>query len=131
MDEFSRVEVLRRVIKNPELSWVLFQHGTCVLVPEPAADLAMQATETLKEDGPVHAGSALGDFATLVLAKNMGWGVTSHREEIFTLVGPGELSGAAANSLSIGLLGRSKRSQDASELTVIHVEGRRSGAPDA
>ncbi|CAM5725385.1 hypothetical protein SGLAM104S_05595 [Streptomyces glaucescens] len=46
-------------------SWVLFEHGTCVVVTAPEGDLAERATEILREFGPVHAGSSAGDFGVI------------------------------------------------------------------
>ena len=52
--------------------------------------------------------------------------MTGHHDDILTLVGPDEVSTEGADDLVIGLLGRSKRHQDAEGLVVIHVEDRRS-----
>lgn len=114
----------RALINGPGKSWVLFEYGTCVLLMEPEADLAAQATALLREYGPVHAGSSFGDFSTITLEDGRGWVVTCHHDDILTLVGPDEIS-ADAEDVVVGLLGRSKRGQDAEELRVLHVEDKR------
>nr|MDT0658652.1 hypothetical protein [Micromonospora sp. DSM 115978] len=56
------VETWRRIIVGDHKSWVLFTHGTCVVLVDPGNDLADQAIAILREYGPVHAGSPAGDF---------------------------------------------------------------------
>jgi hypothetical protein len=50
--------------------------------------------------------------------------VTGHHPDILTYVSPDEVA-EQNNDLVIGLLGRSKRDQDAAELMIIHVEDNR------
>ena len=103
------VEAWRQIIIGDTKSWVLFRRGTCVILMQPDVDLRTQAEELLRVWGPVHAGSPAGDFGTYVA--------------------PDELPpGGKTDSVAIGLLGRSKRDQDSSELQIIHVEDKRSGA---
>jgi hypothetical protein len=94
---------------------------------EPQADLAAQATELLREWGPVHVGSSFGDFGTIELQEGKGWVVTCHHNDILTFVGPDEVSPGAAE-VAVGLYGRSKRGQDAEQLRVLHVEDKRASA---
>lgn len=54
------VDIWREIIVGDEKSWVLFENGTCVILMEPGADLAAQATQIIREWGPVHAGSPSG-----------------------------------------------------------------------
>jgi hypothetical protein len=122
------VDVWRSIIRGDEKSWVLFENGTCVVLMEPQGDLAAQATALLREWGPVHAGSSFGDFSTIELEGDKGWVVTCHHNDILTYVGPDEVAPEAASDLGVGLLGRSKRGQDAEEPRVIHVEDRRGRA---
>jgi hypothetical protein len=117
----------RDTINGPEKSWVLFENGTCVILMEPEADLAAQATALLKEWGPVHAGSSFGDFGTIELEDGRGWVVTCHHNDILTFVGPDEVRPGAAE-VAVGLYGRSKRGRDAEELRVLHVEDKRARA---
>ncbi len=125
MEGAELVEAWRNTMNGPEKSWVLFENGTCVVLMDPAADLAAQARSLLEEWGPVRAGSSFGDFSVISLDDDRGWVVTSHHDDILTFVGPDEVA-PDAEELTIGLLGRSKRSQDAEELRVLHVEDKRS-----
>lgn len=128
MEGADLIEAWRATINGPGKSWVLFENGTCVILMEPEADLAAQATALLREYGPVHAGSSFGDFSTITLENGRGWVVTSHHNDILTLVGPDE-AGSDAEDLMVGLLGRSKRGQDAEDLRVLHVEDKRHAQP--
>jgi hypothetical protein len=47
-DDAGLIAVWRRIIVGAEKSWVLFTHGTCVILMEPAADLAEQARDLLR-----------------------------------------------------------------------------------
>ena len=118
------VQLWRSIIISDDKSWVLFENGTCVILMEPKDDLASQATELLKEWGPVHAGSSAGDFSPITLDNEVGWVVTSHHNDVLTYVAFDEV-GDDPSDLSVGLLGRSKRGQDADSLSVIHVEDKR------
>src|SRR5262249_42400840 len=89
-----------------------------------------QATALLREFGPVNAGSSFGDFTTITLDNDRGWVVACHHNDILTFVSPDEV-GPDAEDLVVGLLGRSKRGQDAEELRVLHVEDKRSANQDA
>ena len=125
MDGAQLVTAWRDIINGPDKSWVLFENGTCVVLMEPGDDPAAQATELLRENGPVYPGSSFGDFSTIELDDGRGWVVTCHHNDILTYVGPDEVGPERANDLVVGLLGRSRRGQDAEDLKVIHVEDRR------
>lgn len=118
------VDIWRALIQGANKSWVLFRHGTCVILLEPAGDLAVQAAALLAEWGPVHAGTPSGDFNVIHLSAQPGWVVTGHHPDILNYVGPDDV-GPGAPDPAIGLLGRSVRDQDARDLTVVHVEDRR------
>ncbi|MFI0479558.1 hypothetical protein [Actinomadura sp. 9N215] len=118
------VQVWRDVIQGDEKSWVLFEHGTCVILMAPAEDLAAQAVELLREYGPVHAGSPAGDFGTIDLDAAPGWAVYGHHDDVLTYVAPEEVEDGAED-LAVGLFGRSKRDLDGHELNVVHVEDKR------
>ena len=124
MEGTELIEAWRNTINGPDKSWVLIANGTCVILMNPEADLAAQATSLLREWGPVHAGSSFGDFSTISLDDYRGWVVTSHHDDILTFVAPDEVS-PNAEDWTIGLLGRSKRGQDAEELRVLHIEDMR------
>ena len=89
----SRVETWRRIIRGGDKSWVLFEHGTCVILMRPEPDLAAQATEILRERGPVHAASPAGDFTTITLHDYTGRVVTGHHPYVLNYVAPDEVHG--------------------------------------
>src|SRR5262245_39550437 len=124
MDSAELVAAWRYIINSPDKSWALFENGTCVVLMDPAGDLAGQAVELLREHGPVRPGSSFGDFGTITLDDGRGWVVTCHHNDILTYVAPDEVGTDSANDLVVGLLGRSKRGQDAEDLRVVHVEDR-------
>jgi hypothetical protein len=105
------------------VSWVLFEHGTCVVLPAADGDLAQQATDLLREFGPVHVGSPSGDFRTTTVQNAEGWVVGGHHQDILNHVAPGEVSDPVGPA--VGLCGRSKRHLDGTELTIIHIEDKR------
>ena len=122
----SLVETWRAIIVGEHKSWVLFESGTCVIVMNPEDDLARQATELMRQHGPVHAGSPAGDFSVVTLSKHPGWVVTGDHPDILNYVSPREVEPGAPD-VRIGLLGRSKRHQDGEGLKIVHVEDRRGG----
>ena len=124
VDSISLINVWQAIIRGPNKSWVLYKNGTCVILLEPMADLAVHASALLGEFGPVHAGSSFGDFGIITLDDEHGWVVTCHHNDILTFVGHDEVD-ENPEELAIGLLGRSKRGQDAEELQVLHVEDNR------
>lgn len=123
------INVWQRILVNPRASWVLFAHGTCVVLTAPGTDLPQQATEILREFGPVHAGSSAGDFSVINLKGSEGWAVTGHHPDVLTYVAPDELGDHS--TVAVGLHGRSKRHRDGTELRIIHVQDRRDDAPPA
>jgi hypothetical protein len=125
MEKAEFVDLWRGIIAGPTKCWALFENGTCVILMKPQADLAAQATELLREWGPVHAGSSFGDFSVIELSDGKGWVVTCHHEDILTYVGPEEVGTESVSEVAVGLLGRSKRGQDAEDLRVIHIEDKR------
>jgi hypothetical protein len=117
------VDTWRRVIVGEGKSWVLFEHGTCVIFTGPAEDLAARATALMQEWGPVVAGTPAGDFNVIKLQDDPGWVVTSHHPDILTYVSAEEFEeGQEQPDMLIGLLGRGKRHQDAEELQIVHIE---------
>ncbi|MFJ9024980.1 hypothetical protein ACIRPU_34155 [Streptomyces sp. NPDC102259] len=120
------IDVWRRLLADPRKSWVLFEHGTCVVVTAPDGELAEQATEVLKAYGPAHAGSSSGDFGVIDLKDAEGWVVTGEHVDVLTYVGPDEPGDRA--EIAVGLFGRSKRHRDGTELHVVHVEDNRGSA---
>jgi hypothetical protein len=113
----------RRIIIGEQKSWVLFAHGTCVILMAPEGDLATQARDLLREYGPVHVGSPAADFSVIDLEPLPGWIVTCHHPDVLTYVeDDGEIE---ASELVVGLTGRGQRDLDGRELSVVHVEDKR------
>ena len=120
------VETMRAVLSGAGKSFVMFSGGTVVVFVDagPEVDLAETATQLLAQFGPVHAGSAGGDFGVLELPDDRGWAITGHHPDVLTLLLPDEVS-PEASELAIGVIGRSKRGRDAQTLRVVHVEDQR------
>ncbi len=117
------IETWRKIIVGGGKSWVLFKHGTCVILTSTVADLGSQATALMKEWGPVQIGTPSADFDVVHLRDDPGWVVTCHHPDILTYVGSDEFEGDnVPDDMVIGLIGRSKRGQDAEELEIIHTE---------
>ncbi|MFE2586900.1 hypothetical protein [Streptomyces sp. NPDC059378] len=119
-------DIWQRLLTDPGKSWVLFEHGTCVVLTAPEGDLADQATGILREFGPVHVGSPAGDFGVIDLKDAEGWVVTGQHNDVLTYVGPDEPH--ERSDIAIGVFGRSKRHRDGTELHVVHVEDKRGRA---
>lgn len=129
------VDVWRRILVDvfvggEPVSWVLFEHGTCVVLTDPAGDPADQAIGMLREYGPVRIGTSSADMGTIEPDDGPGWVVTGHHPDILTYVGPGERRGGRSE-LAVGLIGRATRDADSHELTVVHVEDKRPNVDDA
>ncbi|KAF9893959.1 hypothetical protein FE257_008930 [Aspergillus nanangensis] len=123
-----QIAIWRQILLDPKKSWVLFEHGTCVILMQPAEDLATQAKEIMAESGAVHPGSSAGDFNVLNLDDDPvgGWVVLGHHPDILNYVPPPDEDEEEPATLMVGLLGRGHRGSDAEELTVVHVEDNRS-----
>ncbi|MFE2724792.1 hypothetical protein [Kitasatospora sp. NPDC059327] len=128
MDTEALAGTWRRLITDRAKSWVLFEHGTCVVLvaPADAEDLAGRARTLLADAGPVRAGSSAGDFGVIDLGDTAGWVVTGDHPDVLTYVGPVEP--AERSELAVGLFGRAKRHRDGTDLRVVHVEDRRDAA---
>jgi hypothetical protein len=127
MNGSNLVEAWRAILGDLDKSWVLFEHGTCVVFTEPGADLVAQAAAILREFGPVGDESAIGDFAaTIPLPDGRGWLVAGHHSDIVTFVGRDEVAPGTPDA-AIGRLGRARRALDVEQLRVLHVEDNRHG----
>ncbi|MEV4947861.1 hypothetical protein [Streptomyces sp. NPDC053755] len=118
------IDIWQRLLADPRKSWVLFEHGTCVVLSTTDEGLAEAATTILRQFGPARAGSSAGDFGVIDLADAEGWVVTGHHNDVLTYVGPDEPEDQS--ELAVGLCGRSKRHRDGTEPRVVHVEDKRS-----
>lgn len=117
------VEMWRLLVAGSNKPWVLFAHGTCVLIREPTQDVRRAAIDLLRQWGPVVVGSPAGDFNVFPLKDGTGWVVTSHHPNIATCVDSAEVPVPDPDPLTVGVIGRTKRDRDASELAIAHVEG--------
>ncbi|MEU9987215.1 hypothetical protein AB0E10_10485 [Streptomyces sp. NPDC048045] len=127
VDTETLIGAWRRLLSGSGKSWVLFEHGTCVVLEESEGALADRATEILREFGPVHVGGPAGDFRVLELKSDEGWLVTGHHPDVVTFVALEESEDPS--HLAVGIHGRSKRDRDGRELNVVHVEDARPPAP--
>ncbi|MEU9480884.1 hypothetical protein [Streptomyces sp. NPDC048191] len=120
VDTETLIDAWRRLLAGSGKPWVLFEHGTCVVLEEPGAGLADRATGILREYGPVSVGGPAGDFRVLELNNGEGWLVTCHHPDVVTFVALEESEDTS--HLAVGIHGRSKRDQDGRHLHVVHVE---------
>lgn len=118
------VAVFQKVVTDPSMSWVLFKHGTCVMLLNPEEDFRKQAITLLKNHGPVIPGTPSGDFDVTRIPDIQGWIVTGNFPGIMMYVFEDE-AGNNNSDLEIGMLGRTKRDLDAKFVHVIHVEDHR------
>jgi hypothetical protein len=122
------VTLWRSIIQGEQKSWVLFEHGTCLILMQPEADLAAQAHQIMSIWGPIHAGSASADFNVISLPNPPGgWVITGHHPDMLNYISPEEADTSNSSDLIIGLLGRAKRGQDAHSLKIVHIEDKRTG----
>ncbi|MET7685387.1 hypothetical protein [Streptomyces sp. NPDC005423] len=127
VDTETLIDTWRGLLAGSGKSWVLFEHGTCVVIEDPAGDLAERATGLLREFGPVQVAGPSGDFRVLELGEEQGWLVTGHHPDVVTFVASGEPD--EPSHLAVGMHGRAKRDQDGTGLRVVHVEDARPTAP--
>ena len=123
-EDHELVDIWRRIIVGDDKSWVLFRHGTCVVITRPVRDVADQAGLILAEWGAVGTENPTADYRAVKLTKDPGWVVACRHPDILTYIGPRDLPEEGRTDDSIGLLGRGRRYADAIELEVIHVEER-------
>lgn len=119
------VDTWRQIILGEQKSWVLFQHGTCLILMQPEQDLAAQAIDVMKKWGSVHAGCSAGDFSVITLDDYPGWVVTGHHPDMLNYVSPDEVEGKEPSDVVVGILGRAKRNQDGEDPQVLYIEDRR------
>lgn len=119
------VNLWRSIIRGDKKSWVMFEHGTCLILMQPEEDLAEQARRVMAKWGPVAVGTTSADFNTLKLIDQPGWVVSGHHPDMLNYVSPAELGSEDAPSYVVGLIGRSHRDEDARSLHIVHIEDKR------
>lgn len=127
-DVDPRIDLWRRLLNNNKKSWVLFEHGTCLILMKPESDLDKQAREIMSTDGPVRAGSAMGDFSIQKLVEPFtGYIVTGHHPDMINYISSEDdrLNGQGIteqNTFIVGILGRTDRDEDSKSLNIVHIE---------
>ena len=114
--------IIEKLTPKADKSWVVFKHGTCVILNEStssAEETESEAIEIMAEWGPVHPGSSAGDFNIFKSPCEDGWIITGHYPDMYTFVGLDEGEG---NEMMTGLLGRGRRDEDGRDPQVVHVE---------
>lgn len=114
------VRIYKKIITDQSTSWVLFGHGTCVMLLEPQENIREQAVKILREHGSVVAGTQSGDFEVTKIPEINGWVITGDYPGIMVYVSDEE--GKKKDDVEIGLIGRNKREHDAKEPEVAHIE---------
>jgi len=121
-EDHQLIDIWRKIIVGDNKNWVLFRHGTCVVITRPVKDVADQAGLILAEWGPVGNSNPVADYRTVKLTRDPGWVVACRHPDILSYVGPLDPVGENPSEETIGLLGRGRRYADAAELQIIHVE---------
>ncbi len=123
----SLVRVWRTILIGAHKSWVLFEHGTCVILPNPSAevDLAGAAQAVVEVYGPVVPNSSATEFSVIPLADVAGWVVTGHHPDILNYIPPEVFTTTTPPEVVVGMYGRTMRDADGLTPTVVHVEDRR------
>ncbi len=117
MDIDKLVDIYKKVIEPKLKDWVIFEHGTCVIIYHTPKNLETEAKEVLQKYGQIHPGSESADFT--VMKVDSGWIVAGSQPGILNYVPEDE--GAGKEDYEIGLLGRNQKDLDSKELKVVHI----------
>ena len=82
--EKTPADTWRRLYGASSQPWVLFEHGSIVLVDKDSEDAKADAIAIMKEWGPVLPGSPYADFTIRSLDSDPGWLVLCHHWAILT-----------------------------------------------
>ncbi len=129
-NEINRmIAIWREILVKEKNSWVIFEHGTCLILLETEEDLEAQAIEILKVWGPIVPGTSAGDFMVDTIEDVPGWLITYPQPDTANYVSPEEFGDESEdqvrNDMIIGLIGRNKRNEDAQSLKIVHVEDKK------
>ena len=111
------INIYKKVIEPKLQDWVIFEHGTCVIIYHPPKDLKTEAKEVLQKYGHVHPGTSTADFN--VLEVNGGWIVAGNQPGILNYVS--EEKGRGKEDFEIGLIGRDQKELDRKELKIFYL----------
>ncbi len=123
------IDIWRHIVDDDKC-WIMFEHGTCVILTEPQDDLQEQAIEILKEWEPVVPGTSLGDFNVNNLDDLPGWLIVYAHPDIANCVDQdilreNDFEDQIDMHMGIGLFGRHLRQEDSKTLAIIHIEDKR------
>lgn len=114
----EELAIIYRKVIVPELSdWVIFEHGTCVIIYNHLGDLKTEATRVLQKYGSITPGTESADFT--VLKVDSDWIVAGNQPGILNYVS--EDKGTGKEDYEIGLIGRNQREEDSKELQIVYV----------
>lgn len=116
------IRIYKKIVTDKSMSWVLFKHGTCVMLLNHEKDIREGAISILKEHGQVVAGTPSGDFEVTKIPEIKGWVVTGDYPGIMMYVS--EVEGKKKDDVEVGIIGRTKRERDAKELEVLYAEAK-------
>ncbi len=111
------INIYKKVIEPKLKDWVVFEHGTCVILYHHPKDLRTEAIEVLEKYGTVASGSSSADFTVTKI--DDGWIITGDQPGILNYVSEDE--GSEKEDYEIGLIGRNQKEQDGKELKIIYA----------
>ena len=117
-------EIWEPLIFDKNKTWVVFEHGTCVVVMQHKIDTTTDAIEIMKKYGSVYAGSPAGDFRVVKSVDLDGWIVLYNHPDILNFVSPDELKlpdQIDENTVAIGFSCINKRRLDAESLKILFI----------
>ncbi|MBI2593945.1 hypothetical protein HYW44_04880 [Candidatus Daviesbacteria bacterium] len=120
MDKNAIAGIYKKVIEPNLKNWVVFEHGTCVIIYHSKEDLENEAKEVLQKYGLPTPGTPSADFEVMKLQGLAGWIVSGNQPGILNYVSEDE--GEDKEDYEIGLIGRNKKEQDLKELKIIYIE---------
>ena len=111
------ISFYKKVIEPKLKDWVVFEHGTCVIIYHTPKDLEIDAKEVLQKYGQVYPGTSTADYT--VIKVDNSWIVAGDQPGILNYVSENE--GKGMEDFEIGLLGRNKKEQDSKELQIAYI----------
>src|SRR5688572_17686213 len=109
------VHVFRRIITF-DCTWVLFAHGSAVVLPTASDDARQAARKILREST-----DAFSIGSVIALSVLPGWVVTAPHPDVLTYVSPDDVGQGAAD-VTVAYYGSAALGADARELRILSVE---------